>query len=95
LSVQWHSIKSAEWWQRNFGLEFAVEFNPNENQAILKLADGQWLHLVETEGPFNNQFKDISGYEKFRLTFEVREIEVIYLTETIAKELTLLYLQKK
>jgi hypothetical protein len=71
-------IKSAEWWQRNFGLEFAVEFNPDENQAILKLADGQWLHLVETEGPFNNQFKDISGYEKFRLTFEVREIEVIY-----------------
>jgi catechol 2,3-dioxygenase-like lactoylglutathione lyase family enzyme len=71
-------IKSADWWQQNFGLEFAVRFNPDENQAILKLADGQWLHLVETERPFNNQFKDVSGYEKFRLTFEVREIEVVY-----------------
>jgi hypothetical protein len=71
-------LKSAQWWQQNFGLQFAVDYNPAENQAILKLADGQWLHLVETERPFDNQFKDSTGYERFRLTIEVREIEVIY-----------------
>jgi Glyoxalase/Bleomycin resistance protein/Dioxygenase superfamily. len=71
-------LKSAEWWQRNFGLEYAVPFNPAESQAILKLADGQWLHLVETEGDIDNQFPNKAGYEMFRFTFEVREIERLY-----------------
>ncbi|MCA0756862.1 VOC family protein [Paenibacillus sp. N4] len=71
-------LKSAEWWQRNFGLEFAMPFNPSESQVILKLSDGQWLHLVETEGEIDNQFPDKSGYQMFRLTFEVRQIEELY-----------------
>ncbi|WP_213527921.1 VOC family protein [Paenibacillus sp. J31TS4] len=73
-----HALKSAQWWQRNFGLAYAVPFNEGENQAILKLSDGQWLHLVETEGPIDNQFPNKEGYEMFRLTFEVRQIEVLY-----------------
>ncbi|MNZ83808.1 Glyoxalase-like domain protein [compost metagenome] len=71
-------LTSAAWWQRNFGLEFAVPYNAEEAQAILKLADGQWLHLVETDGEINNQFLDKSGYEMFRLTFEVRQIEELH-----------------
>jgi catechol 2,3-dioxygenase-like lactoylglutathione lyase family enzyme len=71
-------LKSAQWWQRNFGLEYAVPYNEVEAQVILKLSDGQWLHLVEAEGPIDNQFSNKAGYEMFRLTFEVREIEVLY-----------------
>lgn len=71
-------VRSAEWWQRNFGLEYAVPFNSSENQAILKLSDGQWLHLVETEGEIDNQFPNKAGYQMFRFTFEVREIERLY-----------------
>lgn len=71
-------LRSAEWWQRNFGLEYAMPFNPSESQVILKLSDGQWLHLVETEGEIDNQFPDKSGYQMFRLTFEVRKIEELY-----------------
>jgi len=71
-------IKSAHWWQRNFGLEFAVPFNPQEDQAIMKLSDGQWLHLVQTGGNIDNQFVNKAGYEMFRLTFEVRQIEVLH-----------------
>lgn len=71
-------LKSADWWQRNFGLEYAVPYNPAEVQVILKLADGQWLHLVETAGEINNQFRDKAGYEMFRLTFEVRRIEELH-----------------
>lgn len=71
-------LKSAEWWQRNFGLEYAVPYNAAEAQVILKLSDGQWLHLVETDGPIDNQFPSKAGYEMFRLTFEVRQIEVLY-----------------
>ncbi|MFB9273764.1 VOC family protein [Cohnella cellulosilytica] len=71
-------LKSAAWWQRNFGLEYAVPFNPAESQAILKLTDGQWLHLVETDGEIDNQFPNKAGYEMFRFTFEVREIERLY-----------------
>ncbi|GIP51100.1 VOC family protein [Paenibacillus vini] len=71
-------LKSAAWWQRNFGLEFAVPYNEAEAQVILKLSDGQWLHLVETEGTIDNQFPNKAGYEMFRLTFEVRQIEVLY-----------------
>jgi predicted enzyme related to lactoylglutathione lyase len=71
-------LKSAEWWKNNFGLECAVPFNPEENQAILKLSEGQWLHLVQTEGPVHNQFTNIAGYEMFRFTFEVTKIEVLY-----------------
>lgn len=73
-----NAVKSAQWWQENFGLEYAVPFNQSESQAILKLSDGQWLHLVETEGPIDNQFPDKKGYEMFRFTFEVRKIEVLY-----------------
>ncbi|MGM0881846.1 MAG: VOC family protein [Bacillota bacterium] len=71
-------LKSAQWWQRNFGLEYAVPFNEADSQVILKLSDGQWLHLVETEGAFDNQFPNKAGYEMFRLTFEVRQIEVLH-----------------
>ncbi|MCR8630344.1 VOC family protein [Paenibacillus radicis (ex Xue et al. 2023)] len=71
-------INSAQWWQRNFGLEYAVPFNAAEAQVILKLSDGQWLHLVETDGHFDNQFTNKAGYEMFRFTFEVRQIEVLY-----------------
>lgn len=71
-------LKSVQWWQRNFGLEYAVPFNEAEDQAILKLSDGQWLHLVETRGPIDNQFPNKAGYEMFRLTFEVRQIEVLH-----------------
>ncbi|WEK54449.1 MAG: VOC family protein [Candidatus Cohnella colombiensis] len=71
-------LKSAEWWQRNFGLEYAVPFNPAEAQVILKLSGGQWLHLVETEGEIDNQFPNKVGYPMFRFTFEVREIEHLY-----------------
>jgi hypothetical protein len=71
-------IKSAQWWVQNFGLEFAMPFNPAEAQAIMKLTDGQWLHLVETEGQIDNQFPNKSGYEMFRFTFEVRRIEVLH-----------------
>ncbi|MFF2091426.1 VOC family protein [Paenibacillus sp. NPDC058174] len=71
-------LESAAWWQRHFGLEWAMPYNPEENHAIMKLADGQWLHLVETEGNIDSQFRDKSGYEMFRFTFEVREIEHIY-----------------
>jgi Lactoylglutathione lyase and related lyases len=73
-----NALKSAEWWRRQFGLEFAVPYNPAEAQAILKLGDGQWLHLVETDGPIDNQFPNKAGYEMFRLTFEVRQIEVLH-----------------
>lgn len=73
-----NALRSAEWWQRNFGLAFAVPYNPAEAQAILKLSDGQWLHLVETEGEIDNQFPNKAGYRMFRLTFEVREIERLY-----------------
>lgn len=71
-------LKSVQWWQKNFGLEYAVPFNEAEDQAILKLSDGQWLHLVETAGPIDNQFPNKAGYEMFRLTFEVRQIEVLH-----------------
>lgn len=71
-------LKSAKWWQQNFGLEYVVPYNEAEAQVILKLSDGQWLHLVETEGPIDNQFPNKAGYEMFRLTFEVRQIEVLY-----------------
>ncbi|MDQ0116342.1 VOC family protein [Paenibacillus harenae] len=71
-------LRSAEWWQNHFGLEYAVPYNPAEFQAILKLSDGQWLHLVETDGVIDNQFPNKSGYEMFRLTFEVRQIEQLY-----------------
>ncbi|MFU1796029.1 VOC family protein [Paenibacillus azoreducens] len=71
-------LKSAQWWQRNFGLEYAVPYNAAEDQAILKLSDGQWLHLVETVGAIDNQFPNKAGYEMFRLTFEVRQIEVLH-----------------
>ncbi|MBW7454511.1 VOC family protein [Paenibacillus sepulcri] len=71
-------IKSAHWWQQHFGLDFAVPFNPEEAQAIMKLSDGQWLHLVETKGNIDNQFVNKAGYEMFRLTFEVRQIEVLH-----------------
>jgi catechol 2,3-dioxygenase-like lactoylglutathione lyase family enzyme len=71
-------LRSAEWWKRNFGLEYAVPYNEKEAQVILKLSDGQWLHLVETDGPFNNQFPNKQGFEMFRLTFEVRQIEVLH-----------------
>jgi hypothetical protein len=71
-------IKSAQWWQRNFGLEYAVPFNPGEAQVILKLSDGQWLHLVETDGRIDNHFTNKAGYEMFRFTFEVRRIEVLH-----------------
>ncbi|MBB3155369.1 hypothetical protein FHS16_005477 [Paenibacillus endophyticus] len=71
-------LKSAKWWQQNFGLEYAVPYNEAEAQVILKLSDGQWMHLVETEGPIENQFPNKAGYEMFRLTFEVRQIEVLY-----------------
>jgi len=71
-------LKSAEWWQRNFGLEYAVPYNEAEAQVILKLSDGQWLHLVETEGAIDNQFPNKVGYAMFRLTFEVRQIEVLH-----------------
>jgi len=71
-------VRSAEWWQRNFGLEYAVPFNPSEAQAILKLSDGQWLHLVETEGEIDSHFPNKAGYQMFRFTFEVREIERLY-----------------
>ncbi|MCQ6563285.1 VOC family protein [Paenibacillus mendelii] len=70
--------KSARWWQRNFGLEFAVPFSEESDQAIMKLSEGQWLHLVQTEGQIDNQFPNKAGYEMFRLTFEVREIEVLH-----------------
>lgn len=69
---------SANWWQRNFGLEYAVPYNSAEAQVILKLSDGQWLHLVETAGEINNQFLDKAGYEMFRLTFDVRRIEELH-----------------
>lgn len=69
---------SAEWWQRNFGLEFAVPFHAEADQAILKLSDGQWLHLVQTKGPLDSQFPNKSGYAMFRLTFEVRQIEALH-----------------
>ncbi|WP_211748194.1 VOC family protein [Paenibacillus sp. Marseille-Q4541] len=71
-------VKSADWWERNFGLEYAVPYNSAEAQVILKLSDGQWLHLVETKGEFNNQFPNESGYEMFRITFEVRRIEELH-----------------
>ncbi|ANY73781.1 glyoxalase [Paenibacillus ihbetae] len=71
-------LKSAAWWQSTFGLEYAVPYNPAGDQVILRLSDGQWLHLVETEGPHNNQFPTKDGYEMFRFTFEVRQIEVLY-----------------
>lgn len=71
-------IKSAQWWQHNFGLEFAVPFNPAEAQAIMKLADGQWLHLVETEDEVDSQFLNKLGDEMFRFTFEVSGIEVLH-----------------
>lgn len=71
-------LRSAEWWQRNFGLEYAVPYNPSEAQVILKLADGQWLHLVESGGGFDNQFPNKQGYPMFRFTFEVRGIERLY-----------------
>ncbi|BBI31006.1 VOC family protein [Cohnella abietis] len=71
-------LQSVEWWQQNFGLKYAVPYNPAESQAILKLADGQWLHLVETEGEIDNPFPNKAGYPMFRFTFEVREIELVY-----------------
>ncbi|MBB6669554.1 VOC family protein [Cohnella nanjingensis] len=71
-------LQSAAWWERHFGLTFAVPYNPAEAQAILRLSEGQWLHLVETRGPIDNQFPDKAGNEMFRLTFEVRRIEVLY-----------------
>ncbi|GGG61425.1 VOC family protein [Paenibacillus radicis (ex Gao et al. 2016)] len=71
-------LDSAAWWQRHFGLEWAMPYPPGGEHAILKLAEGQWLHLVETEGDFHSQFRDKLGYEMFRFTFEVREIEHIY-----------------
>lgn len=73
-----NGLASAKWWQQNFGLEYAVPYNDAEAQAILKLADGQWLHLVETEGRMDNPFPNKAGYEMFRFTFEVRQIEVLY-----------------
>ncbi|GIO14513.1 hypothetical protein J19TS2_40680 [Cohnella xylanilytica] len=73
-----NALRSAEWWRRNFGLEFAVPYNPSEAQAILRLSDGQWLHLVETEGEVDSQFPDKTGYPMFRFTFEVRGIEHLY-----------------
>ncbi len=30
------------------------------------------------QGPIDNQFSNKAGYEMFRLTFEVREIAVLY-----------------
>lgn len=71
-------LKSAEWWQRNFGLEFAVPYNPAESSVILKLSDGQWMHLMETDGPIDNQFPVKGGYEMYRLTFDVTQIEVLH-----------------
>ncbi|WP_219834854.1 VOC family protein [Paenibacillus sp. R14(2021)] len=69
-----NAARSVAWWQRNFGLELAVPQNP----TILKLAEGQWLHLIETGGEIDNQFPDKSGYAMFRFTFEVRGIEHVY-----------------
>jgi len=71
-------LSSATWWQRNFGLEYAVPYNAEEAQVILKLADGQWLHLVETDGDNDNKFINKAGYPMFRLTFEVRQIEKLH-----------------
>jgi catechol 2,3-dioxygenase-like lactoylglutathione lyase family enzyme len=71
-------LKSAEWWQRNFGLEYAVPYNPAENSVILKLSEGQWMHLMETEGLIDNQFPVKGGYEMFRFTFDVTQIEVLH-----------------
>lgn len=71
-------LTSADWWQRNFGLDYAVPYNPSEAQIILKLSDGQWLHLVETKGEVNNQFPNKDGYEMFRFTFDVTRIEVLH-----------------
>jgi hypothetical protein len=71
-------IQSAEWWQRHFGLSLAVPLDPTGTHAILKLSDGQWLHLVETEGDISNQFPEKTGYERSRVTFDVRHIEKLY-----------------
>ncbi|EPY03783.1 hypothetical protein PAALTS15_28616 [Paenibacillus alvei TS-15] len=65
-------LRSAQWWQSNFGLEYAVPYNEEEADVILKLSDGQWLHLVKSDQPGQ------AGSPMFRLTFEVRQIEVLH-----------------
>ncbi|MGA5691392.1 VOC family protein [Cytobacillus pseudoceanisediminis] len=73
--------KSSQWWIGNFNLEFVVPLKPESEQAILKLGDGQWLHLVKTRGDQTTNFisqKDGVEYDMFSLTFEVREIEKLY-----------------
>ncbi|SYX83850.1 VOC family protein [Paenibacillus alvei] len=71
-------LQSAQWWQSNFGLEYAVPYNEEEANVILKLSDGQWLHLVKSGQPGEDSFRNQAGSPMFRLTFEVRQIEVLH-----------------
>lgn len=69
--------ESSRWWVDHFNLDFIVPLKPESEQAILKLGDGQWLHLVKTRG--DQATNSVSKKDDmFSLTFEVREIEKLY-----------------
>lgn len=68
--------ESAEWYQKNLGLELR---NPvSENQVQLRIGEHQAIFLIKTKEKSTLNFIEVGGTEMSAITLEVTDIEEIY-----------------
>lgn len=68
--------ESAEWYQRNLGLELR---NPvTEDQVQLKVGEDQAIFLIKTKEKTTLNYIEVGGTEMSVITLEVTNIEEIY-----------------
>lgn len=69
---------SAEWYQRNLGLELR---NPvTEDQVQLRVGENQAIFLIKTKEKTTLNYIEVGGTEMSALTLEVTDIEEVYNT---------------
>lgn len=70
--------ESAEWYQRNLGLELR---NPvTEDQVQLKVGESQAIFLIKTKEQTTLNYIEVGGTEMSAITLEVTNIDEIYKT---------------
>lgn len=68
--------ESAEWYQRNLGLELR---NPvTDDQVQLRVGEHQAIFLIKTKEKTTLNFTEVGGFEMSAITLEVTNIEEIY-----------------
>lgn len=71
-------VRSAELYQRIFGMEYSFPYNPEDGAAYMMYRDNIAVGLIECEEVPSFDFIDKKGVRQAVLTFEISDIHTFY-----------------